>query len=84
MLYGASAVGWNGVFLAEVARSAPQGQVGTATGGTQFFTFGGAMAGPPVFTAIVSATGSYAWGFAFFALVPLVISLRLLAARTAS
>ncbi len=83
MLYGASAVGWNGVFLAEVARSAPPGQVGAATGGTQFFTFGGAMAGPPVFTALVSATGSYAWGFAFFALVPLVISLRLLAARAA-
>jgi len=83
MLYGASAVGWNGVFLAEVARSAPPGQVGVATGGTQFFTFGGAMAGPPVFTALVSATGSYAWGFAFFAFVPLAISLRLLAARTA-
>jgi MFS family permease len=82
MLYGASAVGWNGVFLAEVARCAPPGQVGTATGGTQFFTFGGAMAGPPVFTALVSATGSYAWGFAFFALVPLAIALRLLTART--
>ena len=83
LLYGASAVGWNGVFLAEVARSAPPGQVGAATGGTQFFTFGGAMAGPPVFTAIVSATGSYTWAFAFFALVPLAISLRLLAVRTA-
>ena len=83
LLYGASAVGWNGVFLAEVARSAPPGQVGAATGGTQFFTFGGAMAGPPVFTAIVSATGSYMWAFAFFALVPLTISLRLLAVRTA-
>lgn len=84
LLYGASAVGWNGVFLAEVARSAPPGQVGAATGGTQFFTFGGAMAGPPVFTALVSATGSYAWGFAFFALVPLAISLRLLVARPAA
>lgn len=83
MLYGASAVGWNGVFLAEVARSAPPAQVGAATGGTQFFTFGGAMAGPPVFTALVSATGSYALGFAFFALVPLAISLRLLAVRAA-
>ena len=84
MLYGASAVGWNGVFLAEVARCAPPAQVGTATGGTQFFTFGGAMAGPPVFTALVSATGGYAWGFAFFAIVSLAIALRLLAARTAS
>jgi predicted MFS family arabinose efflux permease len=83
MLYGASAVGWNGVFLAEVARCAPPGQVGTATGGTQFFTFGGAMVGPPVFTGLVSATGSYAWSFAFFAVVSLAIALRLLAARTA-
>ena len=82
--YGATAVGWNGVFLAEVARTAPAGQVGTATGGTQFFTFGGAMAGPPVFTAIVSGTGSYAWAFAFFALVPLAISLRLAVPRAAS
>ncbi|HSD43248.1 MAG TPA: MFS transporter [Burkholderiales bacterium] len=82
VLYGASAVGWNGVFLAEVARCAPPGQVGTATGGTQFFTFGGAMVGPPVFTALVSATGTYAWGFAFFALVPLAVALRLLVART--
>jgi MFS family permease len=84
VLYGASAVGWNGVFLAEVARCAPAGQVGTATGGTQFFTFGGAMVGPPVFTALVSATGTYAWGFAFFALVPLAIALRLLLARTSA
>jgi MFS family permease len=84
VLYGASAVGWNGVFLAEVARCAPAGQVGTATGGTQFFTFGGAMVGPPVFTALVSATGTYALGFAFFALVPLAIALRLLLARTSS
>jgi nitrate/nitrite transporter NarK len=78
MLYGASAVGWNGVYLAEVARSAPPGQVGAATGGTQFFTFGGALCGPPLFAAIVSATGSYAWGFAFFAVVPVVVAVRLL------
>jgi MFS family permease len=80
-LYGASAVGWNGVYLAEVARVAPAGQVGTATGGTQFFTFGGALVGPPIFAALVSLTGSYSWAFAFFAVVPLVIALRLLSAR---
>jgi MFS family permease len=78
MLYGASAVGWNGVYLAEVARSAPPGQVGAATGGTQFFTFGGALCGPPLFASIVWASGSYAWGFGFFALVPVVVAVRLL------
>jgi len=77
MLYAASAVGWNGVYLAEVARCAPPGQVGTATGGTQFFTFSGAVAGPPIFAAAVSATGSYAWAFALFAIPPVVVAARL-------
>ena len=81
LLYGASAVGWNGVYLAEVARSAPAGQVGVATGGTQFFTFAGALTGPPVFAGVVSWTGSYAWGFALFALVPVAVAARLAMAR---
>ncbi len=84
VLYAASAVGWNGVYLAEVARCAPPGQVGTATGGTQFFTFGGAVAGPPVFAAAVSATGSYAWAFALFAIPPLLVAARLAGRAPAS
>jgi len=78
-LYGASAVGWNGVYLAEVARRAPDGQVGAATGGTQFFTFFGALSGPPVFAGLVWLTGGYKWGFAVFALLPLAVGVRLLA-----
>jgi MFS family permease len=81
LLYGASAVGWNGVYLAEVARSAPAGQVGVATGGTQFFTFAGALTGPPVFAGVVSWTGSYALGFGLFALLPLAVLARLALAR---
>ena len=46
VLYGATAVGWNGVFLAEVARLAPEGRVAIVTGGTQFFTFAGVLIGP--------------------------------------
>ncbi|MCL4802105.1 MAG: MFS transporter [Burkholderiales bacterium] len=78
--YGASAVGWNGVYLAEVARRAPEGQVGAATGGTQFFTFFGALSGPPAFAALVWATGGYQWGFAAFAVLPLAVGVRLIAA----
>ena len=81
MLFGASAVGWNGVFLAQVARVAPAGQVSTATGGTQFFTFAGALSGPPLFAAAVWATGSYAWAFGLFALPSAAVALRLLARR---
>lgn len=81
VLYGASAIGWNGVYLAEVARRAPPGQVGAATGGTQFFTFAGALSGPPLFAGIVSATGSFTWGFVAFSIVPLAVAVRLAAAR---
>lgn len=81
VVFGASAVGWNGVYLAEVARRAPAGEVGQATGGTQFFTFLGALLGPPAFGLIVSATGRYAWGYAAFAVLPLVIGVWLLASR---
>jgi MFS family permease len=70
-----------GVYLAEVARRAPEGQVGVATGGTQFFTFLGALAGPPLFAASVSATGEYGSGFAVFAVLPMLAAVLLLVRR---
>ena len=77
-LYAATAAAWNGVYLAEVARMAPAGRVATVTGGTQVFTFAGAMFGPPVFGALVSAGGSYAHGYILFAILPLLMGLRLI------
>ncbi len=60
---GAVALGWNGVFLAEVARQAPPGLAGSATGGALAFTFLGALAGPPLFGAVVDLTDSYRAAF---------------------
>ena len=80
---GASAIGWNGVYLAEVARRAPAGQVGMATGGTQFFTFFGAVSGPPIFGIIASTTGGYGSGFAVFSVLPLIVGVRLALRRPA-
>src|SRR5690606_4683968 len=40
-LFSTCAVGWNGVYLAEVARQAPPGQTSIATGGTLCMTFMG-------------------------------------------
>ena len=77
-LYAATAAAWNGVYLAEVARMAPAERVATVTGGTQVFTFAGSMIGPPVFGAVVSASGSYAHGYILFAVLPLLMGLRLL------
>jgi MFS family permease len=66
VLFGATAIGWNGVQLAEVARSAPPGQVGTITGATGFVTFGGVMVGPPAFALIAVVTDGYRTGFGVF------------------
>jgi MFS family permease len=80
-LYGATAVGWNGVFLAEVARLAPDGRVAYLTGGTQFFTFAGVLIGPPLFGAIASATGTYGAGFVVTTALPLLVVVPMLARR---
>jgi MFS family permease len=81
VLYGATAVGWNGVFLAEVARLAPEGRVAYLTGGTQFFTFAGVLIGPPLFGAIASITGTYGAGFVVTAALPLLVVVPMLARR---
>lgn len=61
--FGASAIGWNGVYLAEVARRAPAGMASMATGGTLAFTFLGVVVGPPMFGALSGLFGSYRAGF---------------------
>ena len=63
LVFGASAIGWNGVYLAEVARQAPEGKASVATGGTLAFTFLGVVIGPPLFGALSSAFGTYRAGF---------------------
>jgi len=83
-LFGASAVGWNGVYLAEVARLAPPGQVGAVTGGTQFITFLGALAAPPVFGLVTGLAGSYARAYLAFCLMPALAGLYLLVRRRGS
>ncbi len=77
-LFGATAVGWNGVYLATVARLVPHAQASTATAGTLFFTFFGVVLGPPVFGAVAGALGGLAPAFACLAL-PLAGGLWVLA-----
>ena len=63
VVFGASAIGWNGVYLAEVARRAPEGMASLATGGTLAFTFLGVVLGPPVFGLLSTVFGTYRAGF---------------------
>ena len=62
-IFGASAIGWNGVYLAEVARQAPKGKASMATGGTLAFTYLGVVLGAPLFGALSSFFGTYRAGF---------------------
>jgi MFS family permease len=78
MAYGATAVGWNGVFLAEIARLAPRDRVSDATGGSGFFTFLGVVVTPPLFHLVLSTTGSYGATYAIFGVPALAVGLRLL------
>lgn len=76
-LFGGSAIGWNGVYLAEVARQAPDGQASVATGGALAMTFMGVVVGPPIFGWIASLSGSYGSAYATL-VVPAGICLMLL------
>jgi MFS family permease len=69
-LFGICAIGWNGVFLAEVARNARPGEVGIATGGALSFTFCGVVVGPALFAAMYQFAGAYTATFALMALFP--------------
>lgn len=60
---GASAIGWNGVFLAEVAETVPLSDVSTATAGCLFFSFAGVVTFPALFGAVQHLTGGYRAGW---------------------
>lgn len=67
-LFGGTAIGWNGVYLAAVARLAPSGQAGTATGGTLAYTYLGVVLGPPLFGLLAAEMHSHGAAFAAAAL----------------
>lgn len=83
-VFGATSLAWNGVLLAEVARLAGPGQVGTATGGVQTFMSVGAIVGPIVFSALVAASGHYTASFIVGAIPVLVMGTRMSLTRMPS
>jgi fucose permease len=71
-VFGATAIGWNGVFLGELARLAPKGRVASVTGGALFFTYFGVVAGPPVFGYLADWSGSLGLAYVALGAVPAV------------
>ena len=84
-VFGASAMGWNGVYIAAVARHAPPGGVGLATGGSLSVTYAGVIVMPPIFAALHDrAAWSYGAIFALSSLAALAGIACVLAARRAA
>lgn len=77
-VFGAASIGWNGVFLAEVARVAPPGAVSAATGGVMMVTFAGVVVGPALFALAFDQIGGYGATFAALAVFPLIGGLAIL------
>jgi predicted MFS family arabinose efflux permease len=78
--FGASAIGWNGIFMAQVARMAAPGMASSATGGTIAVTFLGVVIGPVLFGAASSMPGGFATAFLLFGALAGVCAFQLLRA----
>jgi len=69
-LFGFSAVGWNGVFMAVIVRQSRPEAVALATGGSLTVTYVGITIGPAAFALLHDAGGvSYAEGYALLGAV---------------
>lgn len=76
-LLGLTASGWNGVFLAEVARLAPAESVAEITGAVLTASYAGLLLAPLLIT-IVATAGTLAASYVVLALCTLAASLQLL------
>ncbi len=79
--FGFCLVGWNGLWLAEIARTAGPGNVSVVTGGVLVFAFGGIVLGPAIFATIYKWIGSYALTFGIFSSYSIVGAGLLLASQ---
>lgn len=74
---GMTSVAWNGVFLAEIARIAPKGDIGMATSASMIFTYGGVVFCPVLCWGLIIATGGYTAMFLIMAALNLLAALAL-------
>jgi MFS family permease len=80
---GSTSTGWNGAYLAEVARLTQRSDVSSATGGSLVIVNAGKLAGPIAFANAYALTASYALAFTLLA-IPAAAGLACLFAARAS
>lgn len=66
-LVGATSLGWNGVYMAELARLSPPALIGDVTSAANLFGFVGSVCGPIAFAVIANRTASFDWPFILMA-----------------
>jgi MFS family permease len=67
-VFGSTASGWNGAFLAEIARIVPPAQISPMTGGALIYVNTGKAIGPIACANVFLLTGDYTLTFALLAL----------------
>jgi predicted MFS family arabinose efflux permease len=82
-VFGATAIGWNGLYTAEVARRSPPGQVSLVTGGAMVWNFAGILTGPTAFTLLYKAIGSYTTTFGAIVVIAVLTLFALHAGKRA-
>lgn len=60
---GATSLGWNGIYMAELARLSPPALIGEVTSAANLFGFAGSVCGPLAFALIASGTGGFSWPY---------------------
>ncbi len=80
-LMGSCAIGWNGIYLAQIARKAAPGTASAATAGALVFTYMGMVVGPAAFALVLRLADSYRIGFAALAIPAAAGSLLLVLSR---
>lgn len=78
IVLGASAIGWNGVFVSEAVRLSPPAMAGSVVGVTTFCTFAGVLAGPTLFVHLYGALESYVAVFGALSVLALIGVLAIL------
>ncbi|MEQ1775937.1 MAG: MFS transporter, partial [Burkholderiales bacterium] len=68
-VFGATTLGWNGVYIGELARVAPPGKVAMATGASLSCAYFGAVIVPPGFALVQMWSVSYTVPFVILALL---------------
>ncbi|TCR62570.1 sugar phosphate permease [Bosea sp. BK604] len=62
-LVGATSLGWNGIYMAELARLSPPALIGDVTSAANLFGFAGSVCGPLLFALVVRQSGGFDWPY---------------------